>query len=151
MEIVDLSAIIVPRDERNWTERYFEGPECKTKLICPCCKEFYLGWKLREKCRVCAYPKLPIDGRVHITGVADVIEGKIYALPAPCRHPDIFRAWRIYHNKNSSSGLISKQGFITNTSIFLNRRIARALAIANNLCISIPDLHPVDLFSEDMW
>ena len=146
----DLTEIILSPTEKNWVDRYHEDPECKTQLLCPKCKEHYLGWKLRTQCRVCAQPVFPTNGIRHITHSAVIMQGLVYALPGPSRHPDCIHAFRVLNNK-SSMGIAGPQGFLDNKGKYVNRKDALRIALKAGQVLDVNNIRASRLFSEDLW
>lgn len=147
----DTSSITLPKTERNWVDRYHEGPDCKTELLCPICKEHYLGWKLRDKCRSCAHPPtFTRHGVRHITHSAVIMQGLVYALPGPSRHPDCIHAFRVL-NKKSSMGITGPQGFLDNKGKYVNRKDALRIALKAGQVLDVNNVRAGRLFSEDLW
>ena len=73
--------------------------------------------------------------------------GRVYALPAPARHHDIFRLL-VSPVKGQQQGFIdSEQGFVT-------RETARRIVVEQHQPLrdrrAEPN-HPRELFSEDLW
>lgn len=82
-----------------------------------------------------------------IIAAATMINGTVWAIPAPARHHHIVH-W-LAKDLKFHQPVFGKQGFITDTGEFLDRKQARALAVRNGQCPA-PD-HATDLFSEDLW
>ncbi|TIX28894.1 hypothetical protein [Mesorhizobium sp.] len=73
--------------------------------------------------------------------------GIVASLPAPARHGDVLR--KLWDFNQTVVVGEDRQGFLTNTGRYVNRRDAAAIALAArqvDKLISAPDL-----YSEDLW
>ena len=85
---------------------------------------------------------------IHAAAIRHMVDGTIYTLPRPKRHPDI-----IWHIDQTRPGGFKHcdmtQGFLTHEGVFLNRIDAGIHALA---CGQIPKLHVLpQLYTEDLW
>jgi hypothetical protein len=81
-----------------------------------------------------------------IISVAISAFGIVASLPAPARHGDVLR--KLYEFNEIAVGA-DRQGFLTNTGRYVNRRDGAAIALAagqTDKLIAAPDL-----YSEDLW
>lgn len=90
---------------------------------------------------------------MRITAVAIRLDdGSIHALPAPARHHDVIAMLRAdgYTTEKVSGG---RQGFGTNTGLFLGRKAALTVAReAGQMKPRQPGQYDgPELFSEDLW
>lgn len=84
-----------------------------------------------------------------ITHVAIKTEDEVvWSLPSPNRHHDIIN--HIYEHKQDGKMVTGEQGFLVNSSIFVNRIEALQIAVQANQLIrkTFPEN---ELFSEDLW
>lgn len=82
-----------------------------------------------------------------IVSVAISAFGIVASLPAPARHGDVLR--KLWDFNQTVVVGEDRQGFLTNTGRYVNRRDAAAIALAArqvDKLISAPDL-----YSEDLW
>lgn len=89
-------------------------------------------------------------GDVKIKAVAiRHIDGRIFTLPPPARHMDLF------HLLPKGELLSGTQGFVTNQDLFVNRTTAYQIAVNANQLIDQSSLGytptPGTLYSEDLW
>lgn len=81
-----------------------------------------------------------------IVAAATKIGDAVYSLPSPKRHHDIVRM--LYTDGIDQTNAI--QGFITSDGDFVNRKQAKTM-VRRNRQATIRDIHPDQLFSEDLW
>lgn len=81
-----------------------------------------------------------------IIAAACELDGLIYTMPPPARHHDI-----VYKMPEGAARLACEQGFLTSTGRFLDRTVARYMAIDMKQVKDMSVLHPRHLFSEDLW
>jgi hypothetical protein len=82
-----------------------------------------------------------------IVGVAIRLEGETHALPSPFRHHNLIS---FLVKRGYSKPISGPQGFVTNYKRFVNREIARMIAVDAGQIKGEPH-HDRDLFSEDLW
>ena len=75
--------------------------------------------------------------------------GEIFSLPRPNRHHNIIRHMRTL-GKSIDDIANSRQGFLTNESVFVGRVEALKIAQDAGQLLSNPGAPP-NLFSEDVW
>ncbi len=82
-----------------------------------------------------------------IVGVAIRLEGETHCLPEPFRHHHLigFLVKRGYRRP-----IAGPEGFVTNQKRFVNREIARMIAVDADQIKGEPH-HRTELFSEDLW
>jgi hypothetical protein len=82
-----------------------------------------------------------------IISVAISSFGIIASLPAPARHGDVLR--KLFDFNQTVVVGADRQGFLTNTGRYVNRRDAAAIALAAGQIDKL-QVTP-DLYSEDLW
>ena len=83
-----------------------------------------------------------------IVAAACELEGLIYSMPPPGRHHDIMQRLARHYPAGAHC---CEQGFLTSTGRFLDRTVARYMAIDMKQVKDMSVLHPRHLFSEDLW
>lgn len=82
-----------------------------------------------------------------IISVAISAFGIVASLPAPARHGDVLR--KLWDFNQTVVVGEDRQGFLTNTGRYVNRRDAAVIALAAG---QLDKLYaPPDLYSEDLW
>lgn len=81
-----------------------------------------------------------------IISVAISAFGVVASLPAPARHGDVLR--KLYEF-NEIAVRPDRQGFLTNTGRYVNRRDAAIIALAAGQVDKL--IAAPDLYSEDLW
>ena len=80
-------------------------------------------------------------------------EGAVYTLPRPNRHPQLFEHYDELRTVSAGGLLLTragqKQGFVTSTGRFVDRREAGKIALAAGQVKRLD--HPPELFTEDLW
>ena len=89
-----------------------------------------------------------------ITHVAIIISGKLYSLPKPLRHGDIYKAKALLEGpkQRTEATPLDIQGFLDEDGVFLNRRDAlkRVLEIGQTI-VNLSAIRGDKLYSEDVW
>lgn len=89
-----------------------------------------------------------------ITHVAIVIANKLYSLPKPLRHGNIYKAITLINGQRSQVGqnLPDIQGFLDGDGVFLNRvdALKRVREIGQYI-VNPSDIRGERLYSEDVW
>ena len=89
-----------------------------------------------------------------ITHVAIIISGKLYSLPKPLRHGDIYKAKSLLEGSKQRTKATPPdiQGFLDEDGVFLNRRDAlkRVLEIGQTI-VNLSAIRGDKLYSEDVW
>lgn len=86
------------------------------------------------------------DASERIVSVAISAFGVVASLPAPARHGDVLRKLQDF-NPIVVRG--DRQGFLTNTGRYVNRRDAAVIALAARQVDKL--IAAPDLYSEDLW
>jgi hypothetical protein len=86
------------------------------------------------------------DTSERIISVAISAFGVVASLPAPARHGDVLR--KLYEF-NEIAVRSDRQGFLTNTGRYVNRRDAAVIALAARQVDKL--IAAPDLYSEDLW
>jgi hypothetical protein len=86
------------------------------------------------------------DASERIVSVAISAFGVVASLPAPARHGDVLR--KLYEF-NEIAVRHDRQGFLTNTGRYVNRRDAAVIALAARQVDKL--IAAPDLYSEDLW
>lgn len=81
-----------------------------------------------------------------IIAAAVQFDGLTYCMPAPHRHHHIIAKLRSFEES-----LGAAQGFLLSDGRFVDRAVARAVAIDAGQVKDPAVLHPRHLFSEDLW
>jgi len=89
-----------------------------------------------------------MDTKERIVSVAINIKGVIASLPAPARHGDVLKALQ---QLNKIIIRPDRQGFLTSTGRYVNRREGGQIALANNQTLTGSLQWGDELFSEDLW
>lgn len=79
-------------------------------------------------------------------------DGTVYSVPVPGRHHDVIRV--MIHEHGCKKPVTGDQGFVASDGRFVDREIARRIAVdANQFKRDDPRVphHATDLFSEDLW
>lgn len=91
---------------------------------------------------------IPVEQREKIVAAACRLDGLIYSLPAPARHGHILE---LFSQHYPAGALCCEQGFLTSAGRFLDRTVARHMAIDAKQVKDMSVLHSRELFSEDLW
>lgn len=82
---------------------------------------------------------------IRVVAAACEINGLTYSVPAPGRHHDILL------RMPAPERHLCVQGFLLSDGRFVDRPVARFVAIDQKQVKDMSILHPKDLFSEDLW
>lgn len=83
-----------------------------------------------------------------IVGVSIIYDGKQYNLPRPNRHHHVIRMIAAENGVGIQGP--DKQGFYNEHGHFLDRKLAKEVALWNNQCLNPSNLLN-ELYSEDLW
>lgn len=84
-----------------------------------------------------------------ITSVGIMLDGQLWALPAPARHHHALLAIESVHPDKAIEAYPETQGFVTNTGRWVDRTEGAAIAIAAGQIEALK--WPPYLYSEDLW
>jgi hypothetical protein len=141
------------RDEFRAAYDEMEAPIKRLQRIgkdwsnCPTDPEEIKAARIDWKARAETAEAKAVDTPEHIVAAAIKIDGVTHSMPAPARHHTILHALVQYPDE--ALGGTAKQGFLTSTGRFVDRREGASIAVRADQ-IRNPKWPP-DLYSEDLW